>query len=384
MSAASTPPQKPNLANPLSRPKIHALTSVRFFAALYVVFFHTRWGVSPGSALDRLLSVGYASVCFFFLLSGYILGTVYLATGKSVAPRNFYLARFARIYPLYFVSVLADFPFALAGRIAKYGLLVAFKRVLVLFACSTFMLQMWLPMDAIINIPSWSLAIETVFYLSFPFLGLTLWRLRKRSLLITALSLYAVSVLLQWAIIPYNPAQITGWVLPSYVATFAIGILVARWQALPPEGATEPRVPDSTAWIVFILACLGFASVVYASPWLARIGIAFGLFLAPVFAAAIWLLSSARILPVRLLNTKWLVVLGEASYGLYLLQLPVLHLFKVLHLTGSVWNYPLYLGTCIGLSVLSFYFFETPTRRWILRHFHSRTKETMEAASAAQ
>jgi len=44
----------------------------------------------------------------------------------------------------------------------------------------------------------------------------------------------------------------------------------------------------------------------------------------------------------------------------------------------------LYLGTCIGLSVVSFYYFETPARQWILRRLHTRTKETMEAASDAQ
>jgi len=384
MSEVSTTTQRSGIVSALSRPKIHALTSARFFAALYVVFFHTKWGVTPGSALDRLLSVGYSSVAFFFLLSGYILGTVYLRAGKPVAPRGFYIARFARIYPLYIVSVFADAPFAIAGRIAKYGLWAAIARVSILLAGSSFMMQMWFHTDTVINIPSWSLAIETVFYLSFPFLGPLLWKLGKRGLAVSGSLLYIFSVLAHSILIRHNPDPVSGMLLPSYIATFAIGILVARWQTLLEQEGNKNYLSDGPAWIVFCCVCLGFAAVVYYSPWLFKEGIHFGLCLAPVFAALIWLLSSTQIPPVRLLTAKWLVILGEASYGLYLVQTPVNHLFKKFHLTGSPANYPLYLATCIGLSLLSFYFFETPVRRWILHRFHARTRETMEAASAAQ
>jgi peptidoglycan/LPS O-acetylase OafA/YrhL len=113
-------------------------------------------------------------------------------------------------------------------------------------------------------------------------------------------------------------------------------------------------------------------------------GIHFGLFSVPFFVAWIWLLSSTRIAPVRWLEAKWLVVLGEASNGLYLLHVPLLDLFQRLHLTGSVWDYPLYFGISMGSSVLSFYYFETPARRWILSRFHSTPTETLEAASDAQ
>jgi peptidoglycan/LPS O-acetylase OafA/YrhL len=46
--------------------------------------------------------------------------------------------------------------------------------------------------------------------------------------------------------------------------------------------------------------------------------------------------------------------------------------------------FPVYLGISIGLSVLSFYYFETPLRRWILKRRHTHVKETMEMASDAQ
>jgi peptidoglycan/LPS O-acetylase OafA/YrhL len=383
MMASARSEEEANLAARSPQPKIHALTSARFFAALYVVFFHTKWGVTPGSALDRFASAGYSSVCFFFLLSGYILADVYLRRGKPAAPRGFYIARFARIYPLYIVSVFADAPFAVARRMAAHGLTRAIGRVLVLVTGSVFMLQIGFPVLKIVNIPSWSLGIETVFYLSFPFLGPLLWRLRKRSLTALGAGLYVISILAYWPLFRLGNNPVPGLALPSYMATFALGIIIARLQSLQGEKNGRLITSDSTAWLVSFLCLMGFIGVVIASPWAERHNVHLGLLLAPVFAASIWVLSSSLIFPIRWLSAKWLVVLGEASYGLYLIHVPVLHAVTALHLSGSVSDYPLYLGVCIALSVLSFYFFETPARRWILHRFHTGTKETMEAASSA-
>jgi len=373
----------------LANPKIHALTSARFFAALYVVLFHTKWGVSRDSALDRILDLGNFAPHFFFLLSGYILSIVYLQRSKDVPKRKFFVARFARIYPLYIASVLADAPFAVLARIGRYGLKVAIERVLLLMTASTFMMQMFLPTLTIINIPSWSLGIEAVFYISFPFLGPWLWKSGERTIAAAAIFLYATSVLLSWAIASKRTVDVRGFDLISFIAIFALGILLARWHALGTSSTNSNRVilnNDSgpIGWIV-LLATFVFAMVVaWANPWLVRVGINSGFVLTPVYMSIVWILAETRILPVRLLEAKWLVVLGEASYGLYLIQLPILHLFERSHLSGTLWNYPLYLGTCITLSVLSFYYFETPTRKWILSRFHTLPKESMEAASDAQ
>jgi peptidoglycan/LPS O-acetylase OafA/YrhL len=246
------------------------------------------------------------------------------------------------------------------------------------------MLQIWGPTDKALNIPSWSLGIEAIFYLSFPLLGPYLWKLRKGGLVAMTAALYLVSVGLNLILFHFPPSTIPGLSSPSYLAVFAIGILVARWQTLGRETGISPKGKSSASWALLVLSCVGFAGVVWASPFLARHGFHLGLFLVPVFVAWVWLLSASRILPVRALDAKWLVVLGEASFGLYLVQTPVVHLFQVFHLAGSVGDYPLYLGTCIGLSVLSFYYFETPARKWILRRLNTRTKESMEAASDAQ
>src|SRR5436305_12520340 len=94
------------------RPRLHAITALRFFAALHVVLFHMRVvGILPGGPwwYQNLASIGYVGVNFFFVFSGFIL--VYTYEGVEVDARTFWRARFARIYPAYVVSLLAAAPF---------------------------------------------------------------------------------------------------------------------------------------------------------------------------------------------------------------------------------------------------------------------------------
>jgi peptidoglycan/LPS O-acetylase OafA/YrhL len=89
------------------RPQLPALTSSRFFAALYVVLFHlqTCQLIAGPSWFRKFCSIGYTGVSFFFVLSGFIL--VYTYAGRDQSAREFWRARFARVYPAYAFSLLA-------------------------------------------------------------------------------------------------------------------------------------------------------------------------------------------------------------------------------------------------------------------------------------
>jgi peptidoglycan/LPS O-acetylase OafA/YrhL len=50
---------------------------------------------------------------------------------------------------------------------------------------------------------------------------------------------------------------------------------------------------------------------------------------------------------------------------------------------GHGFWYPVYLLLCLGLSLLSFYYFETPVREWMLKRFHARPLETVALTSIA-
>ena len=364
--------------------KIHALTSVRFFAAVYVILFHSQSEISPHGYIAEVLKLGYIGPYFFFALSGYILSLVYLQRGESIDIRRFFVARFARIYPLYVVSLLLDIPFAVAARVARYGVLFASVRVGGLFARSCIMLQMFAPADNALNIPSWTIAIEAVFYLTFPWLGPRIWKLSGRAALLALCGLCVGGVALDRLIVFTRGNVLPATHLVSFLTVFAAGICLARWQAVRQQAQGAGHRNHTMGWIAILTAALIFFPVVSMRARLISLGLNPPYLLTPVFLALIWFLTQDNNYATRWLNAKWLVVLGEASYALYLLQNPVGNTMRRLGLAGAAWDFPLYLCVCTSLSVLSFYFFETPCRRWILRRFHTPTKETMEAASSAQ
>ena len=113
-------------------------------------------------------SNGYLAVSLFFLLSGFILAYSYdnkIAGGRNRA--SFWKARFARIYPVYLLSLILALPF-------QPGL----SRGVALPVLA--MVQAWNPFRAELtgawNYPAWSLSVEMLFYLCFPFLQVRLAR----------------------------------------------------------------------------------------------------------------------------------------------------------------------------------------------------------------
>jgi peptidoglycan/LPS O-acetylase OafA/YrhL len=76
--------------------QIRPLTALRFIAAVYVVLFHTA-PAGLRSVTPKFLDLGYCSVSFFFLLSGFVLAIAYLQRPIPTPKRDFWIARFARI-----------------------------------------------------------------------------------------------------------------------------------------------------------------------------------------------------------------------------------------------------------------------------------------------
>jgi len=337
----------------------------------------------PPGLIDRGLFSLTASVSFFFLLSGYVLGFAYLSKGYAVNKRFFLAARFARIYPLYFVMLVLDTQQLLRVELHQHGMMAGLFKTAKVFAANVLMMQTWFTDRLLrINVPSWSLCAEVFFYLCFPVLGGWLWKLRGARLWMTAFVLYVGGQALVWVVRPHVGTEALLSSPPLHLSTFALGILLARWQTLQKErrGGAPP------VWQVMVVLGLSMAGVLlslWALPLFHVAGPCNHGLLAPVFAGFIWALSMRTTWLSQWLSARWLVVLGNASYALYLIHMPILLLFRQFNWV-SEWAYTLYLALCLGLSVLSFYYFETPVRLWLLERFHSRSLETMEVASIAQ
>jgi peptidoglycan/LPS O-acetylase OafA/YrhL len=274
--------------------KIHALTSLRFFAALFVVLFHTTSLFLPwvqGNLLARVLGLGNVSVSFFFLLSGYILGVVYLRRGGPVAAFSFYKARFARVYPLFFLTLVLDTPFLFFDRWSKYGLSGAALKTAATFAANLLMLQAWFLRLRGIDDPNWSLSVETLFYLIFPFVGAVLWKLRGARLWLAATLFYFAGQALVFYAAQHIEGSATSFFPYLHLTTFALGILLARWQSLRKLQDGISQTPSLPVILLVLLLALGaFGVTAYWSPGLNSSNLSDGL-LAPLFAVVIWAFS---------------------------------------------------------------------------------------------
>jgi hypothetical protein len=93
-----------------ARCRIDSLTSLRFFAAVYVVLFHTETAVlirhHAAKPWITFAGHGYLAVSFFFILSGFLLTWTYADRRYAGSFKPFLLARFARIYPVYLLALL--------------------------------------------------------------------------------------------------------------------------------------------------------------------------------------------------------------------------------------------------------------------------------------
>lgn len=91
--------------------------------------------------------------------------------------------------------------------------------------------------------------------------------------------------------------------------------------------------------------------------------------IAPVFLLFIWLLASTKGRIQTLLSHPTLILLGEASFSLYILQKPVYGLYnRILEPRlglGEVADFYVALILLIILSIASYKLFETPARTYI-------------------
>src|SRR5438105_2435610 len=102
------------LVTPSARPYLGALASIRFIAAVHVVLYHHRsdaFMVAMPGFIRQIVNGGYVAVGLFFVLSGFILTYTYVGDRhRNLDPRAFWIARLARIYPVYLLAFVVGAP----------------------------------------------------------------------------------------------------------------------------------------------------------------------------------------------------------------------------------------------------------------------------------
>jgi peptidoglycan/LPS O-acetylase OafA/YrhL len=376
---------KPELRLPLNfSRRIPELDGLRGVAIGMIVFLHYA-SMSIVARPPELLGyvhtttrLFWSGVDLFFVLSGFLIGGILLdARNSQNYFATFYIRRFCRILPVYFLfiglvgiayryvyqPIGAPLDGVFAGRLPWYSYLS--------FAQNFWMAKSNTSGSPILSI-TWAFAVEVQFYLVVPAI---IRFVRRSGLPYLFIAGIAIAPLVRLFIVSRFRTNLwaTYVLLPCRMDSLFLGLLCAYC-------VREPGIWDSllkrrnTIWILFFALLAGMPAlntegIPFTLLWMS---VGYGwmsLFYATVLILA---LTEPQSFLSRAMRWRWLTGFGTISYGVYLFHIGIYCLCKWL-LTGhglpmTSWKdfgvTLLALVIAISVGKLSWQYFEKPIVRW--------------------
>jgi peptidoglycan/LPS O-acetylase OafA/YrhL len=368
--------------------EIRALTGLRGIAATVVFLSHTRDTLETrGLTLhvpvipERLFLMSGRQVDIFFVLSGFVLALIYRNWfANSVAKEaygKFLQRRFARIYPLHAFMLLLVIGFVVAAHMFHASTMNGLERFSVSSLPAYFTLtQSWgfLGNDpGQWNPASWSVSIEAMAYLIFPFFVLVTASVEKSRpwtlLGVVICCGFLLNATTHWGLTGYAAIArgLSEFFLGCVTAAF-YGGAVSRWL----EGRAGSAVAFTALVICFLLTPdTGFVIAVFCAP-------------------LILALCGNNVI-ARLFDNGPVFFLGEISYSIYLGQFLFNSIaYRVISIpwmkTGTV---QLITGLCgifvfvMLASTLTYYMVERPGRDLLRGRKTPARPAALEAGNSA-
>lgn len=350
------------------RDHIPELDGLRAVAVSLVLLDHFgSTGAFP--SLWRVAPLGWVGVDLFFVLSGFLITRILLATRTdSGYYRNFYIRRTLRIFPVYYCVLALIFATILLyhhgveyRRLAEWGNPLGPWVYL-----GNFQMALVGHIQPVLSLtPMWSLHVEEQFYLIFPLIVRHVRRQTLVKILGGALLLSPVLRLCLWHQYPTNPF-VEYVLLPCRLDGLALGALIA---------VGVPRVEVSRR----ILGAVSLAAVLAAFVLLSTLGhrdwssaftrtIGYSLFPWAFACCVLWTIRFRGRWPTNWLNTAPVQFIGKRSYAIYLLQFPVSGVFGALFGSMHFWSdeavrFYFIAPTTVAAAALSWRFLEAPVLR---------------------
>jgi peptidoglycan/LPS O-acetylase OafA/YrhL len=391
---------------------IPALTGFRFLSALFVLVGHGYKVVSfeatdmIGDWLGPLASCGMS---MFFVLSGFLMwlnyGELYRHSSPIEVTRRFAAARFARLYPMLFCTLLV-------ASIVRWKSVAAAIPAALLYPL---MMNAWFPgrgpVPITLAVPAaahtWSISVEIFCYLLFPAFALVFCYVRsQRAILAYGVFLLAVLLLITF-FAPRHLAEIQmifetniptdqlGMWVTYYspitrIFEFGIGCVAACYFMSKRRPATGSGISTTSGLVMLLMAILVFGNGrAFANAWALhdltiRAGLAVGSALL-VYGMA----SNPDHLISRILSTKPALIGGEISYSTYLIHpfvfVLVFHQALAPDASLLVAEWLLTMVAAFAavyiVSYASYRVIEVPTRKWIKYHLAVHPNQTVRLVS---
>jgi len=346
--------------------KLELLQIFRGFAAMLVVLCHISGSTRPyfkTSFLGDVFFQGYIGVDFFFVLSGFIITYVHFKDLQEGTNKLLFLKkRFIRIYPFYWIiaTVYLILIFLLDGKTNHLDHTMNFQSVREW--CFILYSYLLIPVQTNFFLPvAWSLAYEVIFYIAF-FICILIGIRYARYVFFIWLAAVLLKIPLSASmdipnIILFNE-RITGFLCGCLVA-----YLILKSYHL-----------NVWIWALLLLLTIGCLAPDYPQILLRPTGI---LLLALMMSLIIYRVVIID-LTTKIAYPKILLLIGEASYSIYLSHLIFLstlfRLFRIIVEKLHIYNsmilqcliFILFLFTITG-GVLVFRYIESPVLRFFNR-----------------
>lgn len=325
------------------RKKLDPLTSLRFFAAAMIVSGHSHRLIGSMN-LANIFSFAQG-VSFFFVLSGFILAYNYPSLSARNDVLRFFKARIARIWPSHIAAIALLF--FLTGAMNVGGLP---NILMVLFAAiaNFFLFQSAIPIKDVFlafNGVAWSISTEFFFYLFFPFLiKKTSWFLKWVGIFLTLCMFFWLSIVCN---IPSDESLPTITLMGLLYVNplvrlfeFFLGVFCCRIFLNQKIAGQVCRFPAHTFTLIELMAVASALFSMWLTPRLTsfgelegQVGTVFNYYLikagsAPVFAILILVFALGKGAVSRMLSLSPMVWLGEVSFALYLVHMPILSWYE--------------------------------------------------------
>ena len=343
-----------------------SIDAVRFLAFFLVFIAHIsdtilqRTIAGPSSIWSSLVQTasafGRQGVTIFFTLTGFLLARVLIREARKqgeISIKNFYIRRILRIWPLYFLFILACLSLSLFSQNPTIHLIeIPF---LLTFTYNLGQIYYLLP-HSFATI-TWSLSVEEQIYLFFP------WAMKKIGSKYFHYWLYSIAVIGLFARVLEQVLQYHR--IPNTLGYLDV-IIIGTFFALYEERIQSWFSYRSTAKLVASVAFI----VLYICYYRSIDTASFGKVIAPDITALVAILLILIFRQIKKIDSiravKTLGYLGRRSYGMYLFHWVIINVMfgrNILYsdATGfSLMGSLSALTATILLSLFSYKYFEQP------------------------